>query len=480
MNRTRCNRLVWLVAMAVTAMAAAPIRLHPKNPHYFEFRGKAVALVTSGEHYGAVLNGAIDYKRYLDTLAADGLNFTRIFGGSYIEVPGQSFGIKRNDLAPEAGKFIAPWARSGDKFDLDKWNPEYFARYRDFLAEAGKRGIVVEITLFSSHYQEAHWKLSPFNPANNVNGTDAIDWKELHTLKNGKILAWQEKYARKLVHEAGEFDNVIFEIQNEPWSDRGTLATVVNPYLQGAARDRYPNSIDVADELSNDWQARVAEWIVSEDHANRHLIAQNYANFGVPVRQLAPGVSIVNFHYAYPFAVESNYGLGKAIGYDETGFMGQDDATYRRQAWNFMLAGGGAFDALDYSFSPGHEDGFDAGPNGPGGGSAAFRRQLGILLRTLNAMPLADLGVDHHTVKHATGVYPRVLSTTGGEYAIYLDGNGPSSLTLDLPVGDYSGTWIDVESGGTTPLTFHHAGGKKTIDTPLFHNGLALRLSRKK
>src|SRR5580692_3452602 len=101
-----------------------PVRLHPKNPHYFEFRGKAVALITSGEHYGAVLNGAFDYRRYLDTLAADGLNFTRLFGGSYIEVPGQSFGIRRNDLAPEPGRFIAPWARRGDKFDLDKWNPE--------------------------------------------------------------------------------------------------------------------------------------------------------------------------------------------------------------------------------------------------------------------------------------------------------------------------------------------------------------------
>ena len=479
MNRTCLHTLLWLAALAFPAAAAAPIRLLPGNPHYFEFRGKAVALVTSGEHYGAVLNSAIDYKRYLDTLAADGLNFTRIFGGSYVEVPGQSFGIKRNDLAPEAGKFIAPWARSGDRFDLDKWNPEYFARYRDFLTEAGKRGIVVEITLFSSHYQEAHWKLSPFHPANNVNGTDAIDWKELHTLKNGKILSWQEKYARKLVHEASGFDNVIFEIQNEPWSDRSKLATVVNPYLQGAARDRYPNSIDVADEASTEWQARVAEWIASEDGANHHLIAQNYANFGLPVRQLAPGVSIVNFHYAYPFAVESNYGLGKAIGYDETGFMGQDDATYSRQAWNFMLTGGSVFDALDYSFSPGHEDGLDAGPNGPGGGSAAFRRQLGILSRMLNAMPLADLSPDPHSVKHAAGVYARVLSTPHGEYAIYLDGSGPSSLWMDLPTGDYSGAWIDVESGAATPLSFHHTGGDKTIETPAFRSGLALRLTRK-
>jgi hypothetical protein len=47
------------------------------------FRGKPTALVTSGEHYGAVLNLDFDYAKYLDTLSADGLNLTRTFSGSY-------------------------------------------------------------------------------------------------------------------------------------------------------------------------------------------------------------------------------------------------------------------------------------------------------------------------------------------------------------------------------------------------------------
>jgi hypothetical protein len=480
MNRSR-RLAAFLAAAVLTASAAGPIKLHPKNPHYFEFRGKCVALITSGEHYGAVLNSAFDYRRYLDTLERDGLNYTRLFGGSYVEIPGQSFGIRRNDLAPEPGRFVAPWARSGDKFDLEKWNPEFFSRYRDFLSEAGKRGIVVEVTLFSSTYQEAQWTVSAFNPSNNVNGGGALDWKELHTLRNGSVLAFQERYVRKLVREANGFDNVIFEIQNEPWSDRPAIASVVNPYLQAPARDRYPNSIDLADESSFGWQARVAGWIADEEAAlpNRHLIAQNYANFGFPVRGLAPGVSIVNFHYAYPVAVEANYGLGKAIGYDETGFLGPEDATYCRQAWNFLLAGGSTFDSLDYSFSVGHEDGSDAGPNGPGGGSAALRRQLGILSRFLHALPLADLAPDGRTVKHAAGVYARVLATPRGEYAMYFDGNGPSEITMDLPVGTYSGEWTVIATGSAAPLAgFRHSGGDKTIETPDFRGGIALRLTR--
>ena len=146
---------------------------------------------------------------------------------------------------------MAPWVRSsqdgyaggGNKFDLSRWNQAYFDRLHDFLEEASKRGIVVEISLFSSQYGEEQWKLSPFHPGNNVNQTREIDWKRTHTLDNGSILDWQEKYTRKLVAAAAGFDNVIFEIQNEPWSDRPVLASVQNPYLFPPSRDRFPTPL---------------------------------------------------------------------------------------------------------------------------------------------------------------------------------------------------------------------------------------------
>jgi hypothetical protein len=466
-----------------------PIRLHPANPHYFLFRGKAIAPITSGEHYGAVLNRDFDYHRYLATLEADGLNYTRLFTGSYVEVPAKSFGILHNDLAPEPGRFLAPWARSekpgyvggGNKFDLDKWDADFFTRYQDFLSEAAKRGIIVEVTLFSAHYAEAQWQMSALNSANNVNSTDAIDWKKLNTLENGNILTRQEKYARKLVREANSFDNVIFEIQNEPWSDRPVLTDVINPYLRQPARDSFPNSVDLPDELSMAWQARVAEWITQEESSlrNHHLIAQNYSNFRLPVRKLLPNVDVVNFHYAYPDAVTLNYGLGKAISYDETGFLGRDDDAYRRQAWNFMLSGGSVFDGLDYSFTTGHEDGSFSEQNGPGGGSPALRRQFHILSQFLQSFSLVDLQPDARIVNHAAGATARVLSNPGKQYAIYLDGNGPTDLALELPPGDYSSEWVNVVTGKIEQWEkFTHKGGEKVLRSPEFQNGIALRLKR--
>jgi hypothetical protein len=112
-----------------------PIALHPDNPHYFIYKEKPTVLITSGEHYGAVLNLDFDYQKYLLELQTKGLNLTRVFTGAYVE-PAGAFNITENTLAPHSSKFICPWPRSnepgyaggGNKFDLEHWNDSYFLR----------------------------------------------------------------------------------------------------------------------------------------------------------------------------------------------------------------------------------------------------------------------------------------------------------------------------------------------------------------
>jgi hypothetical protein len=146
--------LVCSLLLAASAFAQdQPLKQHPDNPHYLLFRGKPTVLITSGEHYGAVMNLDFDFIPYLDQLKTAGLNLTRTFSGTYHEIPG-SFGITDNTLSPV--KYLGPWARSaesgavdgGNKFDLTKFDDAYFERLKKFLAEAGKRGIVVEYVLF--------------------------------------------------------------------------------------------------------------------------------------------------------------------------------------------------------------------------------------------------------------------------------------------------------------------------------------------
>ena len=325
------------------------IRLHPDNPRWFQWRGKTTALITSAEHYGAVLNEAFDFRRYLAAQHEQGMNYTRIFSGSYVEPQG-AFGITHNTLAPASGQFLAPWARSdepgypggGNKFDLETFSPAYLARLKGFLAEADRQGIVVELTLFCSTYSDKQWAVHPLNPNNNIQGYEVPDWKKLNTLQTpAPILRVQHNLTRWLVRELNEFDNLFFEIQNEPWADNHTMGDFINPYL--ADTKNWVNSVEVTSEDAIAWQGDIAKTIAEaeRDLPKRHLIGQNVANFQLALRDadLVHEASIVNFHYAYPQAVDWNRGLGRAIGYDETGFAGREDATYRRQAWNFVLSG---------------------------------------------------------------------------------------------------------------------------------------------
>ena len=203
---------------------AEPLKLHPENPHYVVFRGKPTVLVASTEHYGAVLNRDFDYIRYLDELKAHGFNLTRTFSGTYFEVPG-SFGIVDNTLAPARGRYLGPWARSdqggagdgGNRFDLTKFDPDYFARLEDFVTLAGKRGIVVELVLFCTIYDDKLWHVSPLRAGNNVNGIGKVARDQVYSLKDKALTAVQDALVRKFVTELKDCDNVYYEVCNEPY-----------------------------------------------------------------------------------------------------------------------------------------------------------------------------------------------------------------------------------------------------------------------
>jgi hypothetical protein len=96
----------------------------------------------------------------------------------------------------------------------------------------------------------------------------------------------------------------------------------------------------------------------------------------------------------------------------------------------------------------------------------------------LKSFTLPDLHPDAQTVKHATGTIPRVLSNPRHEYGIYLDGDGPTKVTLDLPAGHYSGAWMNVKTGSFERSVDIQATGGDTLLNHPTSNEIALRLKR--
>ena len=467
-RRLRRSGALLLAGLFVTSAPAkaqpAPLALHPDNPHYFLFRDKPTFLITSGEHYGAVLNGEFDFVPYLDELQARAFNLTRTFSGVYREVPG-SFRIKDNTLAPAPDRYIAPWRRSntpgaadgGAKFDLDAWNEGYFSRLEDFCTHAAQRGIVIEFVLFCPFYEDSMWNVSPLNARNNINGVGDMPRTDVYTLKHATMVARHEAFVRRVVGALRRFDNLYYEICNEPYFGGVTL----------------------------EWQARIAATIQEVESARgpKHLIAQNIANGRARVERPNSAVSIFNFHYATPpDTVALNYGLDRVIGDDETGFRGVADRPYRTEAWEFLLAGGGVFDNLDYSFTAAHEDGTApvTDPT-PGGGGPALRKQLGILRSFLASFDFVHMRPDSRCVAEVRpkALAPRVraLADAGTAYALYVGDGTQVTLVLDLPPGRYRAEWINPRSGATDKSEdFESPGGRVRVESPAYEEDIALRI----
>lgn len=513
--------LAWLILLmgGVPAAASEPLRLHPDNPRYLLFRGKPTVLVGSSEHYGAVMNRDFDYVKYLETLQRDGLNVTRLFSGQYRERPGKfgvllenragqdDFEIVENTLAPNANAYVAPWPRTEEpgaidgrnKFDLSRWNPEYFERLKDFMRQASARGIVVEMSLFSPYYVNVvgdhFWEISPWHWRNNINGIGKIAGADALTLQEPKLVAVQEALIRKLAAELGDFDNLYYEICNEP---------------QFASVPR-------------EWQAHIADVLTEAEAALgvRHLILQEFADQADPaaiavitnavtqqahrqngVEQRLPGVSMLAFHSAYPRVVRDHYSVGLPIGDNESvAIVG--DAANRLSAWRILLAGGAFHHGTDYSFTRGHEDGsFVVPAGGAGGGGVEIRRQFSILLRFMNSLDFVHLKPSSGVIRSGlpAGGQAQVLAKPGETYAIYISHERPRvakgvaaifalidvdsrsqqvSLRLNVPNGRYAARWIDTKTGeAVATARFSGGAGAKVPLSPSYSEDIALLVQR--
>ena len=454
-----------------------PLALHPSNPQYFLFREQPTVLITSGEHYGAVLNADFDFVRYLDELQTHGLNLTRTFAGPYREEP-EILGLPDNSLAPlRPETYVAPWPRTdepgaadgGNKFDLAAWNPAYFDRLRAFVAEAGRRGIVVEVVFFSSMYFNHRWELSPLHARNNVNGVGRVDYTEVHTLREPALVDVQARLVARIVEELAEADNVYYEIINEPYAKPGEGG--------GLAFDAQ------ASFASLQWQERMIEALADAESGleQRHLIAQNVSGESIAIPAILPDVSVLNFHYGSSESVRLNAHWRRPIVLDETGGLGVADEPYRWQAWAFILAGGAGVSHLDLTFTPGHEDGsaVPLPPDALGGGGPSLRSQFGILKSFIDSVPFVDMAPDYGFISEGVppGAQVYVLSKPGEVYAAYLAGGNQANFLVRLPPGASRVEWSDTTSGQVSRLE-SIAGGTKVLASPPYRDEVALRIRR--
>ncbi len=226
-------------------------------------------LLAATEHYGSIINRAFDFDRYLTDAAEHHQTVTRTF---LLFRESQGSRNPGSPCKPESPDYLAPYLRTGPGaagdgepiYDLDQWNPAYFERLHKFLDRASQLGIVVELTLFSNAYGQGGWRnFNPLMPGNNIQHVGVADWQDYLSLRNKPMNDRQFAYVAKIVAETARYDNVYYEICNEPGGGFPGHAT--------------PAEIDA-------WQAEIAR-IVRDELALRgrpHLIFGSQAFTYIP------------------------------------------------------------------------------------------------------------------------------------------------------------------------------------------------------
>jgi predicted DCC family thiol-disulfide oxidoreductase YuxK len=212
---------------------SGPLHVSRGNPNYLADASGNPVYLTGAHNWRNLRDGGpsnqptpvFDYEDYLDTMAAHNQNFMRMWTGELMKAH-----------YSDSGEMVSaplPWARTGPgtaldgkpRFDLTRFNEDYFHRLRSRVQQAGRRGIYVSIMLFEGYGVQLsdepwRWRGHPFHPLNNINNIDGDAngdgiGTDIDTLANPAVTRLQEQYVRKVIDTVNDLDNVLYEICNE-------------------------------------------------------------------------------------------------------------------------------------------------------------------------------------------------------------------------------------------------------------------------
>lgn len=189
----------------------------------------------------SIAAGTVDYRPNMESLAKHGNNFFRhwvIFYPNFIDdAKIKSDCGETSESVTSAGeswrKRYSPFLYTNQKkWNLAKYNDDFFNRLRLMIQTAQDYGIVVQLTIFDrcgldyvSGDKCKRWPYNPWNEDRNINGlisepdggNGVNDFYLRGTAGVGTTLGkLQDDYVSKLVTSTMEYPNVVYEIMNEP------------------------------------------------------------------------------------------------------------------------------------------------------------------------------------------------------------------------------------------------------------------------
>ncbi len=436
-----------LLAVSIISMAAATapadgIDICRDHPRYWQYEGRPVLLL--GGTRDDSLFQIPDLKEHLDLLAS--------VGGNYV----------RNTMSArlDKGFEVQAFARRDDgKYDLQKWNPEYWRRFENLLTWGAERDIIVQIEVWDRFdYSRNNWEDSPYNPKNNVNYTYAEsgfaeqyphhpgrnDQPFFFTTpkqrNNKRILKIQQRFVDKMLSISLEHGNVLYCMDNET-SGEPAWGAYWARYIQGKAKAA---GVKVhTTEMWDAWDLAHPEHNATFDHPelysfvdisqNNHQKKQAHWDNAQKQRRRIAGK---------PRPLNSV----KIYGADTGRFGGGRDAMER--FWRNIFGG--------LASSRFHRPDSGLGLSAPAQANIKSMRMLTDKMDVFTCEPHNDL----LSQRESNEAY--CLAHPGREYAVYFPDGGEVVLDASAKSGQVEVRWLDVmASKWEAPQRVKAAGGLK-------------------
>jgi hypothetical protein len=209
--------------MLISKGGNAELMPWPENPHQWSYGGRPLILAGASDDDNLFQWPTERLIPHLDLLKRSGGNLVR------------NTMSDRRDKGFEVYPYLEV---EPGRYDLNRWNPEYWERFERFLKETHHRQIMVQIELwdrfdFADHGEIKHWQNHPYNPRNNINYNrwqSRLDIRyPQHPGKNKQpfffttpaqhrnqlLLDFQQRYIDRVMSYSLQYDHILYCIDNE-------------------------------------------------------------------------------------------------------------------------------------------------------------------------------------------------------------------------------------------------------------------------
>ena len=429
--------------------------IHPwaENPFYWSYQNKPVLLLGGSDDDNLFQWPEKKLIAQLDRLKAAGGN------------------VIRNTMSDrkDKGFEVYPFKKLKDgKYDLNKWNKEYWIRFERLLRETSKRDIIIQIEIwdrfdYTDNKGRNRWQDHPYNPKNNINYTykqsgfakqypahpganrQAFFFTTPKQRNNLIVLKYQKKFVDKMLDYTLKCNNILYCIDNETSGDPKWGSYWAKYIKQRAAKEG--KTINVT-EMWDSWNLASKEHKQTFDHPELYDfvdVSQNNQNKGQKHWD--------NFLYVKKYLSKKPRPMNttKTYGADGNKF-GHSDQDAIERFWRHLLAG-----AASIRF---HRPSSGLGLNDKAVTAIRAARKLESIVPLWNVEPANQLLSN----RKKNEAYLAANKTRS--YVLYFPSGGKVAVDLSSTKGLFDVHWINIDSGEWGPTQKIKAGKKIPVSSP--------------